>query len=78
MSCRSSTSRVTLSPNFSSDTGGYRPSSNIYSHLVTMDWGVVKGSPAYGDLAESWETSKDGKTVTFKLFKNVKWHDGSR
>ena len=34
----------TLSPNFSSDTGGYAPSSNIYSHLVTMDWGVVKGT----------------------------------
>ena len=66
----------TLSPNFSSDTGGYAPSSNIYSHLVTMDWGVVKGTPAYGDLAESWETSEDGKTVTFKLLKNVKWHDG--
>ena len=66
----------TLSPNFSSDTGGYAPSSNIYSHLVTMDWGVVKGTPAYGDLAESWETSEDGKTVTFKLYKNVKWHDG--
>ena len=48
----------TLSPNFAADTGGYAPTSNIYSHLVTMDWGVVKGTPAYGDLAESWETSR--------------------
>jgi peptide/nickel transport system substrate-binding protein len=66
----------TLSPNFAADTGGYYPTSNIYSHLVVMDWGVVKGTPAYGDLAQRWETSADGKTVTFHLHRNVTWHDG--
>ncbi len=66
----------TLSPDFASDSMGFGPTSNVYSHLVAIDWGVNKGTGAYGDLAESWETSADGGTVTFKLHRNAKWHDG--
>jgi len=66
----------TLSPNFASDSLGFAPTSNVYSHLVAIDWGVNKGTGAYGDLAESWQTSDDGKSVTFKLHKNATWHDG--
>jgi peptide/nickel transport system substrate-binding protein len=66
----------TLSPNMASDSHAFGPGSNVYSHLVALDWGIVKGTSAYGDLAESWETSADGKAVTFKLHKNVKFHDG--
>jgi peptide/nickel transport system substrate-binding protein len=65
-----------LSPNFAADTGAYGPTSNIYSHLVTLDWGVAAGTAAYGDLAESWDVSDDGLTYTFHLYEGVLWHDG--
>ncbi|MBM3613236.1 MAG: hypothetical protein FJX19_09760 [Alphaproteobacteria bacterium] len=66
----------TLSPNFASDSLAFAPASNVYSHLVAIDWGVNNGTGAYGDLAESWSTSDDGKRVTFRLHRNAKWHDG--
>ena len=47
-----------------------------YSTLLKFD------APNYpkivGDLAASWEVSKDGLTYTFKLRDNVKFHDGSK
>ncbi len=45
----------------------------IYDPLVRVDpeFNVVPW------LAESWEVSDDGKIYTFKLRKNVKWHDGT-
>lgn len=45
----------------------------IYDSLVRID-STGKIIPW---LAESWETSSDGKQVTFKLRKDVKYHDGS-
>jgi len=47
----------------------------IYSRLTVVKPG--EGEPTagnvVGDLAESWETSPDGLTVTFKLRGNAKW-----
>lgn len=45
---------------------------NINDGLVTYD-DNLKPVP---ELAESWETSEDGLTVTFHLRKNANWHDG--
>ena len=46
---------------------------NVYEGLVRLDPGgkVIPG------LATKWDTSPDGKTITFHLAPNVKWHDGS-
>ena len=44
----------------------------IYDGLLDYD----KDLKAVPSLAESWDVSEDGKTVTFSLRKGVKWHDG--
>jgi dipeptide transport system substrate-binding protein len=43
----------------------------MYNQLVEFERGSTTVIPG---LAESWETSADGKTVTFKLRKGVKFH----
>ena len=53
--------------------GGYHWFNKIFSHLVTYD---VKYSQILPDLAESWSTSEDGQTWTFKLRQGVTFHDG--
>ena len=44
----------------------------IYSGLLDYD---LELNPV-GELAESFEVSDDGKTVTFNLREGVTWHDG--
>lgn len=65
-----------LNPNWQDDVGGYNASGNIYSTLVILDWGIVDGTNAYGDLAESWTASPDATEYTFTLRDGVTWHDG--
>jgi peptide/nickel transport system substrate-binding protein len=63
----------TLIPALASDASSHGVASLIYSGLVKYygDLNLI------GDLAESWEVSPDGLTITFKLRKNVRWHDGA-
>ncbi|MDI6852932.1 MAG: peptide-binding protein [Deltaproteobacteria bacterium] len=62
----------TLLPPLASDSASHSVASLIYNGLVKYDADLN----LVGDLAESWEISPDGLTITFKLKKEVKWHDG--
>src|SRR5208283_5396726 len=45
----------------------------VFNGLVKYD----KDIRLIGDLAERWEISNGGKTITFYLRKGVRWHDGA-
>src|SRR5690625_405551 len=67
------TSGPTLfNPFYSTDTSSMTIEGFIYSGLVTVDG---EFNPE-GDLAKDWEFSEGGKTWTFYLREDVKWHDG--
>jgi len=61
-----------LDPHPSTSTITYQVLSLVYQGLVDFDRDL-KIKPV---LAESWSTSADGKTWTFKLRKGVKFHNG--
>jgi peptide/nickel transport system substrate-binding protein len=61
-----------LIPILSTDSPSHEVASYVYNGLVKYD----KDIKIIGDLAESWEVSKDNLSITFHLRKNVKWHDG--
>lgn len=61
-----------LNPALRASTGVYIITSKIMEPLVDLD---AQGRPA-PILATSWETTPDGKTITFKLRQGVTWHDG--
>lgn len=59
-------------PDISSDDNFYLAAQNIYSRLTKLD----ANCNVIPDLADSWEYSDDGMTLTFHLNEDATWHDG--
>lgn len=64
----------TLDPVLTGDTESSTYVVEIFGGLVTLT-ADLKIMP---DIAENWEISQDGKTYTFKLRDNAKFHDGRK
>lgn len=61
-----------LIPMLAGDSASHDIAGLIFNGLVKYDTDLS----IIGDLAESWEISRDGLVITFHLRKNVKWSDG--
>jgi peptide/nickel transport system substrate-binding protein len=61
-----------LNPVLANDDASHAVDALIFSGLTKPD---ERGLPV-PDLAQSWEVSPDGKTYTFVLRTNARWHDG--
>jgi peptide/nickel transport system substrate-binding protein len=61
-----------LIPFLADDTSSGSICALVYNGLTKVD----KDLDIVGDLAESWEISDGGLTITFRLKRNVLWHDG--
>lgn len=80
----SGSSKDTLTLSFNEEpVGDLNPHMYLPCQFITQDM-VYEGLVYYGEngqikpsLAESWDISKDGRTYTFHLRKNVKFSDGS-
>ncbi|MGE3862381.1 MAG: ABC transporter substrate-binding protein [Burkholderiaceae bacterium] len=71
---------ISLNPEPSGLVAAFNTDSNLQMVSAKMHEGLLdydaqlKPVPA---LAESWTVSADGRTITFRLRKGVKWHDGA-
>jgi len=63
----------TLLPPLASDASSAGIIGLIYNGLVKYDGNLN----LVGDLAQSWDVSRDGLTITFHLRHGVKWQDGA-
>ncbi|MHB8880763.1 MAG: peptide-binding protein [Thermodesulfovibrionales bacterium] len=61
-----------LIPMLAGDAASHSVSGMIYNGLVKYDTDLS----VIGDLAESWDISRDGLVIVFHLRKGVKWADG--
>ena len=67
---------TTVDPAESFEFAGSDISRNIYNRLVNLD--PLNLEAGYQpDLAESWDVSEDGKTVTFTMREGVMFHSGN-
>jgi peptide/nickel transport system substrate-binding protein len=65
---------VKIDPQNITDGESFDVTRHIFENLVQF---VEEKTEVRPGLAESWSTSNDGKTWTFKLRRNVKFHDGT-
>ena len=63
----------TLIPILATDSASHAVAAQVYNGLVKYD----KNLTIIGDLAESFDITSDGLTITFHLRHGVKWHDGA-
>ncbi|MDI6756712.1 MAG: peptide-binding protein [Endomicrobiia bacterium] len=61
-----------LNPLLASDSASGDVNSLVFNGLVKYD----RDLNIVGELAESWRISDGGRTIKFRLKKNVLWHDG--
>jgi peptide/nickel transport system substrate-binding protein len=54
------------------DLNAQQSATNIFSQLIRVE----KDGTLTGDLAESWDTAPDGMSYTFRIRRNIQWHDG--
>ncbi len=54
------------------DLNAQQSATNIFSQLIRVE---MNGTMT-GDLAESWEAAPDGMSYTFRIRRNIQWHDG--
>lgn len=62
-----------LIPMLAGDSASHEVAGMIFNGLVKYDTDLS----VIGDLAESWDVSKDGLVITFHLRKGVRWTDGA-
>jgi peptide/nickel transport system substrate-binding protein len=72
MTVHFATEQRILNPSLQASTGVYIVGGKIQEPMVDLD---ADGNPT-PCLAESWESSPDGKAITFRLRRGVTWHDG--
>ena len=63
----------TLIPLLATDASSHAVAGQIYNGLIKYD----KNLKIVGDLADVFDVSKDGLTITFHLHHGVRWHDGA-